>query len=245
MDARQRKDSALCLSEQGRKLGCYGGHPKGHALSGQTGLRGSLPEQMRISGGIRGEYNQRPPAFYGQQRAIINHITMCRKYQPSNGSEGMSFISAFCDNCIHERWSHHQDENREEDKCGILSRTMLHNVDDPEYPTEWTYDKDGRPLCTAWKQWNWGNEIDGYNEPPPPPVPVDPNQLSLPFLAAGLKRFLENWKNPYLEDSVLWYCLDWGVESYLNMPLHDRINLKGSYFEGFGQRSAAMQRWGF
>lgn len=103
---------------------------------------------------------------------------MGRKYIPSNGTEGEGFMSAFCYQCIHERWIHRQDEDREEDKCDILSRAFLYNVDDPEYPEEWTYDENGKPTCTNWQKWDWGNDRDGFNEPPEPP-PYDPNQLVL------------------------------------------------------------------
>lgn len=60
-----------------------------------------------------------------------------RKYRPSNGTEGMSFMAAFCDQCAVRGI------------CRILPRTMGHNVDDPEYPEQWTYDAEGDPTCTS------------------------------------------------------------------------------------------------
>lgn len=51
------------------------------------------------------------------------------------------------------------------------------------------------------------------------------------FKQSGFKKFLENFPSPYLEDSVLWYALDMGVEHYLNLTLHQRINFKQSYFD--------------
>ena len=39
-----------------------------------------------------------------------------KKYRPSSGTEGMSFTEKYCEQCIHERWMHFQDEDREEDK---------------------------------------------------------------------------------------------------------------------------------
>lgn len=46
-------------------------------------------------------------------------------------------------------------------------------------------------------------------------------------------NFIKNFKQGaevYLEDSVLWYCLDMGVNVYLSMTIHERINFKQSYF---------------
>jgi hypothetical protein len=37
--------------------------------------------------------------------------------------------------------------------------------------------------------------------------------------------------NPFLEDSAMWYALDWGVEWYRSLTIHERINFKQSYFE--------------
>ena len=49
-----------------------------------------------------------------------------------------------------------------------------------------------------------------------------------------MKKFLKTFKNgnPHLEDSVMWYCLDWGIEWYLSLSIHERINVKQSYFNG-------------
>lgn len=99
-------------------------------------------------------------------------------FYPSNGTEGMIFIDAFCEQCIHERWLHRQDQDRDEDKCDILSRTMIYKPGDPEYPEEWIYNDEGWPVCTKWQKFDWGNEDDGWNEPPEP-EPEDPNQLML------------------------------------------------------------------
>ena len=98
---------------------------------------------------------------------------------PSNGTEGMIFQGAFCEQCIHERWIHHQDEDKDEDKCEIWSDVMI-NAPDPN--PHWIYDEDGWPYCTEYKHFDWGDE-DDPNEPgddwPYPPIPVGPNQLSL------------------------------------------------------------------
>ena len=34
----------------------------------------------------------------------------------------------------------------------------------------------------------------------------------------------------YIEDSVLWYCIDWDLNWYLGLDINDRINFKQSFF---------------
>lgn len=34
----------------------------------------------------------------------------------------------------------------------------------------------------------------------------------------------------YLEDGLLWYCLDMNKKYYISLPIHERINFKHSYF---------------
>ena len=97
---------------------------------------------------------------------------------PSNGTEGMEFHAAFCDNCLYERWTHHMEENREEDKCAILSEAFLGDTQ----PKEWQYDDEGYPHCTKWTQFDWsGDDDDPDSDDPnlPKPIPVGPNQLYL------------------------------------------------------------------
>lgn len=102
---------------------------------------------------------------------------MNKKYRPSNGTEGMAFTEHFCDRCFNQ----HPDWDNPK-QCIILCRTMIHNINDKEYPEEWTYDTNGSPTCTAWKKWDWGRDDDG-NWIEPPPLPVDdPNQLCLPYI---------------------------------------------------------------
>jgi hypothetical protein len=93
---------------------------------------------------------------------------MSRKYVPSNGTEGEGFIEAFCWrffhwrfieafcwNCANEKWIHTFKDG--DKKCDILSRSMIYRVEDEEYPKEWIYDENGKPTCTAWKEWDWKN----------------------------------------------------------------------------------------
>lgn len=64
------------------------------------------------------------------------------KYRPSNNTEGDFFICAFCERC----------KNNAEDNCSILWATLVTDVDDPKYPSEWQYGEDGQPLCTEFHQ---------------------------------------------------------------------------------------------
>ena len=53
-------------------------------------------------------------------------------------------------------------------------------------------------------------------------------------MMAGLSKFCQTFKNGetvYLEDSVLWYCLDMGIIWYLSLSIHEKINFKQSYFD--------------
>lgn len=101
-------------------------------------------------------------------------------FRPSNGMEGMIFTEAFCERCIHEKFMHTQQHG--DMQCDILNRTMLHDKVEDGYPTEWIYNDEGWPVCTAWKYWDWGRDDDGnWKEPPPAPID-DPNQLMLPFI---------------------------------------------------------------
>lgn len=71
------------------------------------------------------------------------------------------------------------------------------------------------------------------------------------FIETGIKQVMQEWKNDleqptdfqkflttfkngdevFLEDSVMWYALDMGVEWYLSLSIHERINFKQSYFD--------------
>jgi len=104
---------------------------------------------------------------------------ICKKYRPSNGTEGMIFMGKFCDHCIHD--------NGDTKMCDIITLTMGLGVDEKDYPEEWTYDENDKPTCTKYKKWDWGKDDDGnWIEPPPPPID-DPNQLVMPFIFDELK----------------------------------------------------------
>ena len=103
-----------------------------------------------------------------------------KKYCPSNGSEGEEFITHFCYNCIHGKYEHTGDLN--DKPCDILSRSFAFDINHKDYPTEWTYDENGKPTCTAWIKWNWARDDDGNWIDPPETPPDNPNQLVMPFI---------------------------------------------------------------
>lgn len=99
-------------------------------------------------------------------------------FMPSNGTAGTIFCGKFCDNCIHQHPSPDSDH-----QCNdILLLSLI-----GEQPKEWVYDSTGRPTCTAFVRWDWGNGRDGWNDPRDPNGPLapeppsDPNQLLMPF----------------------------------------------------------------
>lgn len=101
-------------------------------------------------------------------------------YRPSNGTEGECFICRFCENCIHGKYEHtHKDEDN---PCDILSASLAFDTSDPNYPKQWIYDDDNKPICTEWVKWDWKKDDDGNWNYPSKPEPEDPMQLCLPFI---------------------------------------------------------------
>lgn len=74
---------------------------------------------------------------------------MSEKYRPTSGEEGAHFQDRFCDRC--KRDAAFQADPDNADGCEILARTMLFDVDEPEYPVEWIRGDDGRAKCTAFE----------------------------------------------------------------------------------------------
>jgi hypothetical protein len=98
-----------------------------------------------------------------------------KPYRPSNGTEGECFIASWCGTCGLSA--------APEDLigCSITGRTMLHDVDDADYPAEWIF-ADGKPRCTAWIP--LGDPI---------PTPRCPNTIDMfdsagPFTASSRAR---------------------------------------------------------
>jgi hypothetical protein len=107
---------------------------------------------------------------------VLYQLKQCagQTFMPSNGTEGMIFVDAFCERCVHEKFSHTHNEC--DKKCDIFTRSMIED----EVP-EWVYSEEGWPICTAWVPWDWNknDDDDNWNDPPPGPDPVDPMQLNL------------------------------------------------------------------
>ncbi|MFA6278444.1 MAG: hypothetical protein WC622_16980 [Pedobacter sp.] len=98
-----------------------------------------------------------------------------KRYQPSNGTEGEGFMGEFCDQCMHEKFCHTQ--NHDDAQCPILNKSLLDGD-----VKEWIYDENDKPTCTSFIKWDWGNDEDGWNEPPyNHPINDPPNQLTMPL----------------------------------------------------------------
>lgn len=70
--------------------------------------------------------------------------TKRRPYRPSCGSEGADFQARFCAYCVHDQdWE-------QGNGCPIILDTMLYEVDDPDYPSQWIWGDNG-PECTAFQ----------------------------------------------------------------------------------------------
>src|SRR3990167_10118962 len=63
------------------------------------------------------------------------------KYRPSCGTEGMNFMEVFCCKCAKDDGQGYG--------CNIAGRTFKYEINDPQYPSEWIYDENKKPTCTA------------------------------------------------------------------------------------------------
>ena len=99
-----------------------------------------------------------------------------KPYRPSNGIEGMIFEDHFCSQCIHQNPDPEKEKN-----CEIAMRAFCFDMGEKDYPSEWKYDPLGNPTCTAFVNWNWGEDgdPDDPDNPKAPPPPPDPMQLNL------------------------------------------------------------------
>lgn len=111
-------------------------------------------------------------------------------YRPSNGTEGMMFEDEFCAHCIHQSQNPDIEKN-----CEISMRACCFDLKDEQYPREWQYNALGHPCCTAFVNWDWGNDgdPDDPENPKAPPPPPDPRQLNLfPLYPTELTLTFEN-----------------------------------------------------
>lgn len=119
-------------------------------------------------------------AWANCKRGCADKCAAENTYYPSNGTEGVSFMEDFCDQCIHQNPDPDPQYTKAKN-CEICLRTMCHYPSEQEYPKEWIYDANGRPTCTAWVKWDWDNDgdPDDPDNPKAPPPPPDPRQLNL------------------------------------------------------------------
>ena len=78
--------------------------------------------------------------MYTKEHAELLKPHAGEKWRPSNGTEGDIFTGAVCASCASGPSS----------KCRIAFATLVHDVDDADYPAEWQIGSDGLPTCTAW-----------------------------------------------------------------------------------------------
>lgn len=132
-----------------------------------------------------------------------------RPFRPCNGTEGDVFTTAFCDHC-----RHNNPDPEGSPQCDILTRTMVYDVKDPDYPKEWIQDFNGNnPRCTAYSfhDWEQGEPEEIFQEPPNQiRIPLEPedllhnidmNQTFDEYLGEARDRFVrkireQDWNTP-------------------------------------------------
>ena len=90
--------------------------------------------------------------IYPKEFADMMKARAGEKYRPSNGTEGECFFSSWCCHCARDksmREGDPLDECDDNEVCKIIADTFAYEVDDPRYPAEWQYEKDGQPCCIA------------------------------------------------------------------------------------------------
>ena len=90
------------------------------------------------------------------------HQRAGKPYRPSNGEEGEGFRISFCIQCV--RGGYERTGVLADKPCDILERSFWNKIDDPDYPTEWVYDQDGDPTCTAFEPVEDDEETDEDRE---------------------------------------------------------------------------------
>lgn len=68
---------------------------------------------------------------------------MSRHYFPSNGSEGMAFMNAWCESC-----SRDTQLRGGRTYCTILTGSMVRD----NQPKQWIYDENNEPTCTSFRK---------------------------------------------------------------------------------------------
>ncbi len=86
---------------------------------------------------------------------IVKHISyilgqMADKYKPDTNDEGHVFLQNWCFQCVHDELFRATDDPKT--SCNVLYRAWCHSIDCPDYPIEWTFRDDGKPVCTAFEE---------------------------------------------------------------------------------------------
>ncbi|PKO49044.1 MAG: hypothetical protein CVU31_02685 [Betaproteobacteria bacterium HGW-Betaproteobacteria-4] len=92
-------------------------------------------------------------AIYPATLAAMTAKRAGEKYRPSNGTEGDLFFAAWCGKCQRDKAMREGcaiEECDDSERCDLIASTMMFDIDEPGYPTEWQYDKTGQPSCTAY-----------------------------------------------------------------------------------------------
>lgn len=78
---------------------------------------------------------------------------MTKPYRPSNGTEGVSFIDYWCNNCARDAEFRNGGPDADPAKgCRILADTFAYDIAHPDYPKELVYGDNGEPCCAAFTE---------------------------------------------------------------------------------------------
>lgn len=80
-----------------------------------------------------------------------------RHYIPNNNTEGELFYDIWCNRCERDRLYR---ENAGSG-CDILLLSLVFDIDDPLYPSKWTYDNNGVPICTEFISVDYASAATG------------------------------------------------------------------------------------
>lgn len=71
------------------------------------------------------------------------------KYRPANGTEGEWFKEKFCYRCRYLVFV--EDIGSEDCSLDILGDAETFDINEENYPDEWTYNEKGKPICTKFE----------------------------------------------------------------------------------------------
>lgn len=71
-------------------------------------------------------------------------------FRPANGTDVMAFTGTYCDRC--EGDALYRETYNGKDGCPLIANSMLYKLGKPAYPTEWVYNENRCPTCTAFEE---------------------------------------------------------------------------------------------